>query len=172
MKESCGVIEIEELDYNVFFSLLQYLYTGFLSLFFTVPSLLKAHSTNPTVLLPSFFSGNVYAETGELVGLLRAADQYQLERLKWLCGERAAGYVDTDNAAHLLMLADQLRLPNLSHRVLHFLARHYPSIASLSLSSSSSSSTSELSHHQLQLIHNLWKKKYENNQEEDKTPSL
>lgn len=97
MKESWqGVIEIPHIEYEVFYSLLEYLYTG-----------------------------ELFAAPSELIQLLQAADLYQLEHLKSLCERKLERYVEVDNAAYLLRTADHFKANSLKSYCLEFFNKHY-----------------------------------------------
>jgi len=60
-----------------------------------------------------------------LVDLLFVADQYQLERLKYLCERKIIGYVDADNVVNMLLLSDQVKAPDLAKYTLEYLAKNW-----------------------------------------------
>ncbi|KAL6048560.1 Attractin-like protein 1 [Balamuthia mandrillaris] len=102
MKESnCGVIVVDTVSYDIFYAMLEYLYTG-----------------------------EMRASPHMLVELLGLANQYQLEHLKYLCEQKIMRYVDMDNALNLLLHADQFRAPDLRGCTIGYIVRNFEELTS------------------------------------------
>ena len=89
-------IRITNARYQTFYALLEYLYTGQLSV-----------------------STEIISE------LLELADLYTLEHLKSLCEQKMIRFVDMDNCLSLLSLADKYQAPALKLHCVRFIIRQY-----------------------------------------------
>ncbi|KAI3844550.1 hypothetical protein MKX03_020367, partial [Papaver bracteatum] len=68
-------------------------------------------------------SDSLGTSTPFLQHLLAAADRYDLERLKLMCGEKLCEEITAKNVATTLALADQHRCPQLKTVCLNFAAK-------------------------------------------------
>jgi hypothetical protein len=88
-----------------------------------------------------------------LVDLLQIADQYQLERLKYLCECKIIGYVDAENAITLHLLSEQVQAPDLAKHTLEYLAKNWTTLRELPAAAS-------LGKEQTERIERVFRKRY------------
>ncbi|CAO2149788.1 unnamed protein product [Urochloa humidicola] len=99
MKEKKAArIRIKDMEPTVFEAFLHFIYTD---------------------SLPEFDKGDRMAMAQHL---LVVADRYHMERLKLMCEVMLHGYVDTDNAVAMLLLAEQHGCHELKQACLRFIA--------------------------------------------------
>ncbi|CAL4933466.1 unnamed protein product [Urochloa decumbens] len=103
MKESINgsVIQVDDIDADVFRALLKFMYTD---------------------TLPDFQDTKKKEEAAMAQHLLVAADRYNLERLKLICEDRLCGHIDTASAASILALAEQHSCRGLKEACFRFLS--------------------------------------------------
>lgn len=86
-----------------------------------------------------------------LVSLLLVADQYQLERLKYLCEQKIIGYVDAENVINMFLLSEQIKAPDLGKYTLEYLAKNWTTL---------NQAADSLSEQHVQRIERIWQKRY------------
>ncbi|KAG0548719.1 hypothetical protein BDA96_01G191200 [Sorghum bicolor] len=109
MKESNtggGVVHIEDMEPRVFKALLYFVYTD---LFPMAKKNKKPKTTIKTKKMKQMEEGDVGDDEEDVLSqhLLVAADKYNLERLKLLCEKKLCDYINADNVATILALAEQ-----------------------------------------------------------------
>ncbi|XBJ27630.1 hypothetical protein VPH35_004865 [Triticum aestivum] len=97
-----GVIQIQDMEPNVFHALLRFIYTD------SMPERMKV-------------GGEERTEVTGLRHLLAAADRYDLQRLKLMCEERLCGLIDVSLAVAILGVAAQHHCCGLKEACLEFL---------------------------------------------------
>jgi len=99
MKEaSCNTVVIHEIDPDVFFQVLRFMYTG---------------------------NCNVEISPSEI---LAAADRYELLRLRTLCEEHLCSNLTVENAAEMLVIADLHNASQLKTTCIDFINTHAPEV--------------------------------------------
>ncbi|XP_051230365.1 BTB/POZ and MATH domain-containing protein 3-like [Lolium perenne] len=108
MKENSAgsIIEIRDMEADVFKSLLNFIYTD------SVPHALQIASNNRKSLRDVVMAGH----------LLVAADMYDIARLKLICEKKLCNHIDSDMVATTLTLAEQHGFHDLKDACLRFLA--------------------------------------------------
>ncbi len=89
-----------------------------------------------------------------LVDLLQIADQYQLERLKYLCERKIIGYVDAENVVNLHLLSEQVQAPDLAKHTLEYLAKNWAALGE------QLQGVASLGKEQTERIERVWRKRY------------
>ncbi|KAM3300160.1 hypothetical protein ACQJBY_041275 [Aegilops geniculata] len=97
-----GVIQIQDMEPNVFDALLRFIHTD------SMPEMMKV-------------GGEATTEVTGLRQLLAAADRYDLQRLKLMCEERLCGLIDVSSVAGILGVAAQHHCCGLKEACLEFL---------------------------------------------------
>lgn len=99
-------------------------------------------------------TGQVFMQAEGLVDLLQIADQYQLERLKYLCERKIIGYVDAENVVHLHLLSEQVQAPDLAKHTLEYLAKNWAALRE------QLQGVASLGKEQTERIERVWRKRY------------
>lgn len=101
-----GVIPIDDMEAQVFSSLLAFIYTD------SLPPETDGHAKQ---------HGDDDEAMVQYQHLLAAADRYGLERMKLVCQEKLCKHIRTDSVAAMLVLADRHHCPGLKEACFHFL---------------------------------------------------
>eukprot|EP01097_Dermamoeba_algensis_P001906 TRINITY_DN1748_c0_g1_i1.p1 TRINITY_DN1748_c0_g1~~TRINITY_DN1748_c0_g1_i1.p1 ORF type:complete len:492 (-),score=72.99 TRINITY_DN1748_c0_g1_i1:26-1501(-) len=97
MKESRNIeIPITSFKYATFYAFLEYLYTGLL-----------------------------YANSDQIVDLIRAADLYGIDHLKELCARKILRFVVPDNAIQIFLISDLYRVIHLKEYCIDIIAKNF-----------------------------------------------
>lgn len=100
MKEGrTGEIVITNINYEAFYSLLEYLYTG-----------------------------DLVCKPRDLMAVLQSADLYQLDHLKYICERKLQRFVDQENAVYLFQMADKFKASTLKQFCLKFVCKYHSTL--------------------------------------------
>jgi speckle-type POZ protein len=148
-----GVVVIDSIEHATFYALLEFLYTGTLDHTCSNRQGSREEKNLPTTYFYAV-TGQVFMQADGLVDLLQIADQYQLERLKYLCERKIIGYVDAENVVNLHLLSEQVQAPDLAKHTLEYLAKNWAALRE------QLQGVASLGKEQTERIERVWRKRY------------